>query len=117
MHALVLDNALGCYARLSQLPLVQPLMRRMSLSHQYQSLLQLLIQQHQRSERIAQIAVTSGNDLIDRQLILIKSRVRALAWHAGQHSNRNLSRSCHHTGIFPAIHKQHTFSRSYNLHG
>ncbi len=61
--------------------LMQPLVSRTDLAHQGQSLLQLLIQQHQRSERIAQIAVTSSDDLIDGQLVLIKSRRGALAWH------------------------------------
>ena len=60
---------------------MQPLVSRTLFAHQNQSLLQLLIQQHQRSERTAQITVTSCDDLIDRKLILIKIKVGALAWH------------------------------------
>ncbi|WP_146207725.1 hypothetical protein [Bradyrhizobium sp. SUTN9-2] len=50
---------------------MQPLVSRTDLAHHNQLLLQLLIQQHQRSKRIAQIAVTSGYDLIDGQPVLI----------------------------------------------
>ena len=59
---------------------MQPLVRRMNLKHLLQSLLQLLIQQYERSERIAQIAVTSGDDLIDRHLVLIKSTTPMAVW-------------------------------------
>ncbi|MDA9437777.1 hypothetical protein XH98_01320 [Bradyrhizobium sp. CCBAU 51745] len=60
---------------------MQPLMWRTDLTHQNQSLLQLLIQQHQRSQCAAQITVTSGDDLIDRKLVLIETRIGALTWH------------------------------------
>ena len=62
-------------------PLMQTLVRRMNLTQLLQSQLQPLVQQHQRSERIAQIAVTSGYDLIDCQLVFIKSRYGAFSWH------------------------------------
>ncbi|SFK13637.1 hypothetical protein SAMN05216525_15534 [Bradyrhizobium sp. Gha] len=60
---------------------MQPLVRRMNLTHLLQSLLEPLVQQHQRSKRSAQVTVTTGDDFIDRQLIFIESRVGALAWH------------------------------------
>ncbi|UVO34498.1 hypothetical protein KUL72_23765 [Bradyrhizobium arachidis] len=45
------------------------------------NLFRVVIQQHQRSQCIAQVAVTIGNDLIDRHFVFIKERVGALAWH------------------------------------
>ena len=68
----------------------------MNLKHLLQSLLQLLIQQYERSERIAQIAVTSGDDLIDRHLVLIKSTT---PWRCGRCNSkgRQPPRSCDST--------------------
>ncbi|MGY3233262.1 hypothetical protein ACVMAJ_000152 [Bradyrhizobium sp. USDA 4448] len=91
---------------------MQPLMSRTNLAHQNQSLRQLLIQQHQRSERRSPshaATISSTASRIDQE----QSWCFGVAYE--QHPSRNRSRSCHWVSLFPAIHKQHRLLPGCNL--